>query len=211
MILLMSIRELTPEELTFQSFRHSQGNGDLQSQMLQYVGSTHNVRPSFELDSQAIDRYLGFICARNSKAHARFQWDPELIMDEFERASDGYRTEPVPSLADLSKSLLEVETDRFKALLSFDSHPSRLTRALHRVESGQHSFLFHFGRDGMTTGFEAFNSMYSEVWSFVAENIPELQDLMESHSDSLEGSKALLYDLRAQLEEQADCLKTTSS
>lgn len=52
-----------------------------------------------------------------------------------------------------------------------------------RVESGRSSYLYYYGREGNTTGFEEFDQMYSELWSVVENTGPNgyLSSLVEQH------------------------------
>jgi hypothetical protein len=188
----MATRELTPTELTFHSFRHSQGSIHLQMRMLHAAKDASGIEPSFETDSATVERYLKFLSNRrgstnnSSIRHTDTIFNPDTVSSNINSVGSSYHAfAPSIETEPIGEEIAQLETKRYRALLSglLDSNVA-MERAQQRERCGQTSFLFYFGRDARSTGFDVFNQMYAEAWQVASDATqgPKVVSLFEQHA-----------------------------
>jgi hypothetical protein len=190
----MTSQELTPTNLTFYSFRHSQGDPSLQASILRFIENRTGITSSFETDGPTLESYYRFLGGHATRRglsddviarrHARV-FTPNQLEKKVKLALEGvaiqYADTPIPSLGDLTSALNLVEHNRFREITDSIAGPA-LTRAVQRLEAGQHSFIDYYGRQHRSTGFDALDTMYADVWKHFSG--PDFTDYADMHKQS---------------------------
>lgn len=178
----MTTKELTPVELTFHSFRHSQSSFNLQALILHSVEVTTGVVPSFATDESIVNRYANFLNNKGSVRHAESVLDRQTICDNIAEVETAYQAfDRAVIEKPIGAFIAEFEIKRYMRLLNDRLDKTATARAEQRLRSGQNSFLFYFGRDARNTGFDAFNRMYRQAWNLATDTSSEYADLFDRH------------------------------
>jgi hypothetical protein len=180
----MSRKELTPADLTFHSFRHSQGRVDSQLLIFRYFDLKFGLQPDLHPNSEEVAKYVRYLGGTGTKTHLQYQsgskHPPDRAVFEAVKGLRDYRnSKPYRSLPSLpinetvgnltsrtwvqETSILNVEqpwsrNDNGKQM----GHSARVEA---RVKSGKSSFLYYYGRDGHSTGINEFDELYSDMWT----------------------------------------------
>jgi hypothetical protein len=179
-------RPLTPESLTFESFRHSQGNVSLQYFIFGYVEGMTGMRPNLTPSAEENVRYGRFLLGAAPEGHVKVDEVGAVIEASFKqlRAGMQMRTEIDPSdpgfiIRGISTRMISKEQKLLTHLIQF-VHETEITddiqaakvqrngyRMRQRVLSGKTSYLYHYGRDANPTGYETLDRMYADTWEVV--------------------------------------------
>lgn len=199
----MKSRAITPRDLTFESFRHSQGAFSAQVGILGYAYLAEGVEPLLELSPDEINRYYKYINDPNSKRHIN-DLDEQDALDNVINATFRnlkYSIENDKSFEHylqtsdfaygIGRLLLETEMrilgeqDTRKDEISGVGITKREARLAQRVANGRASFLHFYGRDGNPTGYSVFDKMYAEIWNEM--NGTRIDpDLIERHTTAVQ-------------------------
>jgi hypothetical protein len=195
-------KEITPVELTYHGFRHSQGRPNVQSYIFHYVSLLGGVEPSFELADDTLNTYLSRVFQPKSLGHAKIGNTRGEAIDGVTDALAAVESEYIgvkPTLAETCPDLQT--TSRFLAadLMSNETYYLQRkgfeadehgnddrTRHTQRVRGGRSSFLYYFGRDKHTTGFTELNRMYEDIWNSIELVQPPKQVTKEAYSTTID-------------------------
>lgn len=187
----MSERRLDPESLLFQSFRHSQGEVELQLRIFRYMDLGFGVRPDLHPVGSAVEQYKKYLAGANrtkSASHLDIAKGKDsthggAVYKAVKTVRDYYngpigksiRGRQMPKIVTgLALNILNREMalmSQAEPWVSFlNGKPyDRPERLKARVTAGRASFLLYHGRDGRSTGSGEFDQMYRDVWEEVQE------------------------------------------
>ncbi|MBC7582102.1 hypothetical protein H7097_04545 [Aeromicrobium sp.] len=203
---------LTPAELTFQSFQHSQGVVSAQALMFRYFKIEHGISADLHPSEREVERYLRYLGgAVNTGRHidtvsGQTNRLNEAIGTIFKSIRDSDYARPAKPielsstelLVCMGRELLSREAriiDPDNPWLDSGSKPTygRSERVVQRVKSGKASFLHHHGRDGVPTTHPAFDIMYQTMWTNLQEaaaNDSDVGTLLFHHSNIIARAQA---------------------
>jgi hypothetical protein len=212
----MNKQALDNAEMTFQSFRHSQGNTAAQVMIFRYMGLRYGLEPVLQPNGRDLKRYYSFIAgAVRSKgaSHIDPHDPPESgkSRDEILSAFKLLQGEDVavwkakaskltlPQVID--KLTFQVSQSELSMLQQNDGvwsfselHHGQIRRRAARISQGRASFLFFHGRDGNSTGFKEYDNLYEHMWGTFSDwdgNLEELNDAVCSAEISTLGRLCL--------------------
>lgn len=209
-------RQITPAELTFHSFRHSQGDPGAQNYVLHYVSLLAGVEPSFELGDATLNKYLGLVHRPDSVGHVTIGETKEDAAEEIlltfrdtnkrfrdEKAELEEKSPDTQTTSRLLASLLVSNEIYYLGTTGFEldeNGDADRTRQAQRVKEGRSSFLYYFGRDKHTTGFTELNRMYEDIWKSI--------DLVEQPEDKTPAEYRDAIQAHAQIVRDAELRHT---
>lgn len=179
-------RNLTPESLTYESFRHSQGGNLPQLAIFRYMWLEHRLAPKLDLTDEELgpyERFLGSAARTGSAVHLQSDHADGIAadirenfqgLDLWRRTPDGRAIGRITSVDALNRQLLTNLAYREMQILEYEApwldketglpgdRPQRLAA---RVASGRASFLLYYGRDGSSTGYQEFDGLYRDLWT----------------------------------------------
>lgn len=183
---------IRPDQLTFESFYHSQGSPRMQWLMLRDIQEHESITP--DLDSPRIrSRLATFFNVSRTKSHelhiamdqlATFRDPTEKIVEfQLQQLRDSMSTlnedignsslhiSEIPKVIGFELLSTEIRYCRLLlngpsdsgAALFRDANNSLRTRLFDRARNNKLSFLAFYGYSGQTTGYSEFDSMYRRV------------------------------------------------
>ena len=179
------LHKLTPDSLTFESYRHSQGGNIPQLAIFRYMWLKYGVRPNLEPDEVAVRKYVKYLnggIATGSNTHIlppRPDNPHADVLESFDliqhyRSDGEARVIERLCLEGVTRRLLELLADIEVKILGLNEQwtsetvpglvGTRPERQAARVRSGRASFLHYHGRDKRSTGYDAFDEMYGDLW-----------------------------------------------
>lgn len=192
--------KLTPQELLFQSFRHSQGNGGSQLRIFRYMELAHDVIPDLHPTASDLDRFIRYArgTGHAKKSHVDLTVKPDkvtgMVIGSIKALRSTARTKYGENIRrqgldstvhKLAASIVNIEMGILGSDQPWTSYDNgqpydRPERLKARVENGQGSYLYYYGRDGHTTGRQEFDDMYADVWAEVEK--PEFAERRAWHA-----------------------------
>lgn len=176
--------KMTPSELLFQSFRHSQGSISPQLHIFRYMDIAHGISVDLHPTGQELERYVAYArgATRNTKNHLDLADDENKLggivigsikaIRRVHGSSYGTKVRRrglEDTITYLASDLLQTEMRILGKNRPWSSYRNneprdRPVRLKTRVEAGKSSYIYLHGRDGQTTGREEFDAMYAALW-----------------------------------------------
>jgi hypothetical protein len=208
----MDTHNLDGETALYQSFKHSQGNVDLQAELLALIKANYNVSPDFYLSNTALQRYRRFLNASRaskSRTHVAISPHDSNIKNTVRQAYDAYRgflainqnIEPALRLARFTLNLVDLEASRLGANMWHDRRrqvrANRLQRLQARLEAGTLSFLYFYGGyDGTqphSTGYIQLDQLYQSMAEFYKKNDTDMH--IQNHRQRLAAAPSRIQQI----------------
>jgi hypothetical protein len=172
-------RQIDPKGLVFQSFRHSQGDAVLQTKIFNFVRLAAGVEPDFDLSLDDVNNYVRYLksAPQNGKhvpvatAVASYQ---SIVFEQLNLAETSYLESGDRDVTDLEyyapkvgQRILRQERELVNNAerMSINRFETISPRLLNRLQSEHPSFMWKYGRDGHSTGFQVFDRMYRLGWA----------------------------------------------
>jgi hypothetical protein len=204
------MRQLTPSELTFQSFRHSQGDAGAQMRLFRIADIDYGIEPDLHPSEEDSARYIGYLTgAADRQLHLDITQGsepipaPEAATDAFEKLR-GYMDEDLGRdlasasrlaiITEFADSILHQEIRILDQLRPWLAHTDDLPhgrdkRTPARVQSGKSSYMYLYGRDGQSTGFAELDAIYRESWNAVEKGWGYLYVTGPEHAESVRAAE----------------------
>lgn len=193
----MAGSKISPDELSFESFRHSQGLIRAQILIFDYVENVtkseteEGVRPNLNPDKDTIRKYARFINGPANQRHIHIDSGILAAEGAFEaiREADA-KQKNVGTQKQIARALGAELIGKELILLGRSGKwrqndtpvlTPRQIRLNQRISNGRASFLQYYGRDSNPTGYQVFDDMYSEVWASLIGT-----QLLEEHTELVE-------------------------
>lgn len=203
----MSSHSNSPDNILFQSFRHSQGILRPQLYLLEYVERTAGMQISLSPTPKLMGQLARY--ASQGAARHHIAYSSEAAIKRCEQTFADLRAEKVNLLADgiatmdntklawyFVHNIVSQELKYLDPKAQWHDEPDaesfgRRGRLASRVQSGKASFLFYYGRDGHTTGVSAIDDFYQLAWQTVpdyAAEHPDYAERISQHAVFVEGA-----------------------